>query len=282
MKSGLILEGGAMRGLFTAGATDIFLEHNITFDGAIGVSAGAAFGCNFKSKQTGRVIRYNEKFCRDKRYCSLRSLITTGDLYGADFCYRLIPEELDRFDGESFCKNPMEFYVVCTDVESGEAVYQKIGCGEENYFDWIRASASMPLASRVVEIDGRKLLDGGVSDSVPLTYFETLGYDRNVVILTQPKGYRKEKNKMMPLIKMSLSKYPKLISAMEKRHEMYNKTMDEIDKKEAEGKILVLRPDEKLRVGHVSHDPQKLRAAYNIGRTVCTARLLEIKAFLEQ
>ncbi len=282
MKTGLILEGGAMRGLFTAGATDIFLEHHITFDGAIGVSAGAAFGCNFKSKQTGRVIRYNEKFCRDKRYCSLYSLFTTGDLYGADFCYRMIPDELDVFDRESFCMNPMEFYVVCTDVESGEAVYQKIGCGEENYFTWIRASASMPLASRVVEIDGRKLLDGGVSDSVPLTYFETLGYDRNVVILTQPAGYRKERNKMMPLIQMSLSKYPKLISTMEKRHEMYNKTMDEIDKKEAEGKILVLRPDEKLPVGHVTHDPEKLRKAYHIGRRVCTKRLMEIKAFLEQ
>lgn len=279
-KTGLVMEGGAMRGMFTAGVTDVFLENKIEFDGAIGVSAGACFGCNFKSRQIGRTIRYNMKYCRDKRYCSIRSLIKTGDLYGADFCYHEIPEKLDIFDNKAYNENPMEFYVVATDVERGKAVYKKCDKMEENDLEWIRASASMPLVSREVEIDGYKLLDGGMTDSIPIKYFEDIGYDRNIVILTQPKDFIKEKNKAILLIKLMLKRYPKLIEAMKKRHEIYNETTKYIFEKEVEGKLLVICPDEKLPIERMENNPDKLYEVYKLGRVAAEKRLDEIKKYL--
>ena len=281
MKIGLVLEGGAMRGMFTAGVLDVLMENDIEFKGAVGVSAGAAFGCNIKSKQIGRAIRYNEAFCRDRRYCSLYSWITTGDLYGAEFCYRMIPEKLDIFDVETFENNPMEFYVVATDVDSGEPVYQKCSPGM-NYLDWMQASASMPLAAKIVEIDGKRYLDGGVSDSVPLRFFESVGYEKNVVILTQPAGYIKKKNNLMPLLRIVFKKYPKLLYALEHRHEMYNETISYIKEQEKKGAVLVIRPSEPLPVGHVEHDKKKLRKTYELGREKACENLSKIKAFLAE
>ena len=161
MKYGLVMEGGAMRGIFSAGVMDVLMENGVDFDGLIGVSAGACFGCNYKSKQSGRVIRYNLRFCRDKRYCSFHSLITTGDMFGAEFCYDTIPNKLDLFDSETYINNPMKFYVNATDIESGKPVYHCLETVEPDELKWIRASASMPMAARIVNIDGRKFLDGG-------------------------------------------------------------------------------------------------------------------------
>ena len=280
MKTGLILEGGAMRGLFTAGVMDVLMEHQITVDGMIGVSAGAAFGCNFKSKQIGRVLRYNKRFCKDPRFCSFRSLIKTGDLYGADFCYRELPEELDIFDNEGFAKDPTKFYVVCTDTESGKAVYERLERSDGEALDWLRASASMPLVSTPVVIGDKKLLDGGIADSVPVRYFESLGYDRNIIVLTQPNGYQKKKNNLLPLMKAVLKQYPAVVEAMARRHTVYNETLEYIKKLEKEGHALVIRPPQKLEVGHVEHNADRLQAAYDIGRQVALCRLEEIKEFL--
>jgi predicted patatin/cPLA2 family phospholipase len=224
-KRGLVLEGGAMRGLWTAGVIDVMMEHDIWPDGLIGVSAGAACGCNYKSRQVGRAIRYNTKYARDSRYSGLKSWLTSGNYYNAEFGYHTMPKELDVFDDDAFNKNPMAFYVVCTDVLTGSPVYQLLSEATEETYDWIRASASMPLASKVVELQGRKLLDGGVADSIPLEYFESIGYHRNVVILTQPAGYQKEHNKLMALMRLSLRHYPKMIEAMDKRHLMYNRQL---------------------------------------------------------
>ena len=159
MKTGLILEGGAMRGMFTAGIMDVMMENGITFDGVIGVSAGAAFGCNYKSGQIGRVIRYNTRFCADKRYGGLRVLLREGNIFSTSFCYEEVPMKHDVFDFDAFDRSPMEFYVVCTDIESGKAVYHRYEGLNDHRFDWIRASASMPLVSQIVEIDGMKLRD---------------------------------------------------------------------------------------------------------------------------
>lgn len=279
MKTGLILEGGAMRGLFTAGVMDVLMENGITFDGVAGVSAGAAFGCNYKSGQIGRVLRYNTDYCRDPRYCSFRSLIKTGNLYGADFCYRELPDELDLFDYDTYKSSPMEFHVVCTDVETGQAVYQNC-MDEENLLQWIRASASMPLASRIVEIDGRKLLDGGIADSIPLRYFESIGYDRNVVVLTQPEGYEKGRNKILPLMKLALGKYPELIKTLASRHEVYNETTKYVKEKEEKGEVFVIRPESALEIGKIEHDPAKIKKAYEDGRKVALAELEQLKKFL--
>lgn len=282
MKTGLILEGGAMRGMFTAGIIDVMMENNIEFDGAIGVSAGAAFGCNYKSRQIGRAIRYNMRFCKDKRYCGLHSLITNGNIYSTDFCYGEVQYKHDAFDFDAYASNPMEFYLVCTDIETGNPVYKKYEGAEDGGFDWIRASASMPLVSQIVEIDGRKLLDGGISDSIPLRFFESIGYDRNIVVLTQPEDYLKKKNNLMPLMKLKYKKYPKLIEAMESRHHMYNETLEYIADKEKLGELLVIRPESKLPVSRVEKDPEKLKAAYEIGRKVAADKIDRIKEYLQR
>lgn len=281
MKKGLVMEGGAMRGLFTAGVIDVLMENNIEFDGAVGVSAGAAFGCNIKSKQIGRALRYNKKYCNDKRYCSLHSLITTGDMYGVDFCYRDIPDRLDIFDNETYNSNPLEFHVVASDVLTGKAVYKKCDKAGEELLNWIRASASMPLVSKIVEFDGNKLLDGGICDSIPIKYFEEQGFEKNVVILTQPENYIKKKNSLMPIIKVALKKYPKIVEAMARRHEMYNETTEYIRKKEKSGDILVIRPESKLIVGRTEKNPEKLQAVYDLGYNITKKRLFEITEFLK-
>jgi len=281
MKKGLVMEGGAMRGMFTAGVTDVMMENNIEFDGAIGVSAGATFGCNVKSKQIGRSLRYNKLYCNDKRYCSLHSLVTTGNLFNEEFCYHTIPDELDVFDTETFYANPMEFYVVCTDVLTGKPVYKKIEEEDRELFvEWARASASLPLLAKIVEIEGLKLLDGGMADSIPVKYFESIGYDRNVVILTRPKGYVKKTSKSLKLMKILLAKYPKLIEAVENRADMYNQTIEYICKKEEKGEIFVIRPNEILPIERMESDPDNLQLVYDIGRENMLKRLDELKEFL--
>ena len=279
MKKGLVLEGGAMRGLYTAGIIDMMMEAGIEPDGIIGVSAGAAFGCNYKSRQPGRAIRYNARFAKDPRYSGIRSLLKTGDYFNAEFGYHVIPKQYDVFDDEAFEKNPMEFVVVCTDVLTGKPVYRSLTEATYDTYEWIRASASMPVASKVVELEGMKLLDGGVSDSIPLAHFESMGYDRNVVILTQPEGFVKKHTRLMPLMRVALRKYPEMIKAMDTRHLMYNRQLDYVRQAEKEGRCLVIRPETKIPIGHISHDPYQMRLVYNLGRQMGKQRLEQIKEF---
>ena len=281
MKKGLVLEGGAMRGLFTAGIIDVMMEAGVEPDGLIGVSAGAAFGCNYKSRQPGRAIRYNTRFAKDARYSGLKSLLTTGDYFNAQFGYHIVPYQYDLFDVETFEQNPMEFIVVCTDVLTGQAVYHKMDRVDYDELEWLRASASMPLASKVVEVAGRKLLDGGVADSIPLAYFESIGYDRNVVILTLPEGYVKHRTKLMPLMRIGLRRYPEMIQAMDRRYLMYNHELEFVRQAEREGRCLVIRPDEKLPIGHISHDPEEMKRVYQIGREMGDRYIERIKAFYQ-
>ena len=282
MKRGLILEGGAMRGLFTAGVMDVLMENGVVFDGAVGVSAGAAFGCNYKSGQIGRVLRYNTRFCGDKRYCGIRTLLKTGNIYSTDFCYGEVPLKLDAFDFAAYDKNPMEFHVVCTDIETGEPVYHAYTGWEDHGFDWIRASASMPLVSQIVEIEGKKLLDGGITDSIPVRYFEDMGYERNVVVLTRPNGYRKGKSRAMALIRKKYRAYPKLIEAMERRPVMYNEELDYVAREEQKGKLFVIRPAAPLPVSRVEKNPERLREAYHAGRSAAERCLDALKSYLEE
>ena len=281
MKKGLVLEGGAMRGLFTAGIIDVMMEAGVEPDGLIGVSAGAAFGCNYKSRQPGRAIRYNTRFAKDARYSGLKSLLTTGDYFNAQFGYHIVPYQYDLFDVAAFEQNQMEFIVVCTDVLTGQAVYHKMDRVDYDELEWLRASASMPLASKVVEVAGHKLLDGGVADSIPLAYFESIGYDRNVVILTQPEGYVKHRTKLMPLMRIGLRHYPEMIQAMDRRYLMYNHELEFVRQAEHEGRCLVIRPDEKLPIGHISHDPEEMKRVYQIGREMGDRYIERIKAFYQ-
>lgn len=282
IKKGLVCEGGAMRGLFTAGVLDVFLENDIQFDGMAGVSAGATFGCNFKSKQKGRTIRYNLRFAHDKRFGSLESLIKTGDLYDAEFCYHILPAELDPFDWDTFLANPMKFYLVATDVSTGKPVYHEIRSKGSEELEWMRASASMPIVSRPVSVSGYELLDGGISNSIPLKFLEHIGYDRNVVILTQDAGYRKSPMQALPISKILLKKHPAIYTAMKERHIMYNAQLDYIEKKEAAGEILVLRPPRPLGISRTEHDTAKLEQVYKTGRLTATEALPQLKEFLKR
>ena len=274
------MEGGAMRGMFTAGVIDVMMEHGIEFDGAIGVSAGAAFGCNYKSKQIGRVIRYNTRFSEDKRYGGFRVLLKEGNFYSKHFCYEEVPQKYDIFDFDTYEGNPMEFYVVATDVETGKPEYHLLKDRHDHGFEWIRASASMPLVSQMVAIDGRRYLDGALADSIPVRYFESIGFDRNVVILTQPKGFRKKPDSLLPLMKCYYRKFPKLVDTIVKRHDQYNAALEHIAYRERAGELLVIRPFEKLPIGRTEKDPDKLRQVYEIGLQTALNRIEEIRQYL--
>lgn len=281
MKYGLVMEGGAMRGLFTAGVTDVLMENGILFNSSVGVSAGACFGCNYKSGQHGRAIRYNLRFRNEKKYCSWSSLIKTGDMFGAEFCYHTIPEKLDIFDNESYNSNPMTFFVVATDINTGKAVYHNCHTATGEDLDWIRASASMPLVSRIVKINDREFLDGGITDSIPLRFMESIGMDKNVVILTQPRGYVKTQSRTINLMKIWYNrKYPKLVKALENRPKMYNEELNYINEAEKAGRAFIIAPPEKLPIGHVEHDMEKLLEVYRIGRNTANQKLAELKNFL--
>ena len=276
------MEGGAMRGMFTCGVIDVFMENGIEFDGAAGISAGAVFGCNYKSRQPGRAIRYNKEYCSDPRYSGFRSLIRTGNLYNVDFCYREIPENLDVFDRKTFEENPMEFYVGAMDINSGKIEYHKCFDGGETDIKWMQASASLPLVSRPVEVDGLVLMDGGIVDPVPYRYMESIGYDRNVIILTQPAGYVKKKDSTISLIRVRLGKYPQVAFAMAVRHTVYNRQMKDIAEREKSGESFVIRPPEPLRIGRREKDPAELERVYRIGRHEGEKNLEAVKDFLAE
>ena len=280
MKTGLIMEGGAMRGMFTAGVLDVLMENGLVTDGAIGVSAGAVFGCNYKSQQIGRVIRYNTEYCNDKRYASFKNLVKTGNLYSEQFCYHEVPEKLDPFNEAAFAASPMDFFVVCTDVKTGEPIYHKCRKGDAEDVLWMEASASMPLAAKIVKIGHYGLLDGGVADSIPVRFFESIGYKRNLIILTQPKGYIKKKNKFLPAIRAKYFRYPAFVEAVADRHERYNETLSYISMLEQAGKDYVIRPPIPLEIGAMERDPAQLRRVYETGRAVAQIQVEKIRDFL--
>ena len=272
-----------MRGLFTAGIIDVLMEQEIEADGVIGISAGATFGCNYLTKQIGRPLRYCVRFAKDPRFCSVSSLISTGDMFGAKFCYETIPLELDIIDNETFVRQNVPFYVAATDVHTGRAVYHQ--CRDvisPTELDWIRASASMPLASQIVHAGDYELLDGGIADSIPLKYMEYKGYARNIVILTQPLGYLKQPNSTMPIVRTVYRDYPALIRAMERRHMVYNRQLEYIAAAEAEGRAFVIRPPRRLPVSHITHSAERMREVYAIGRQTALTVLPALRAFLAE
>lgn len=281
MKKGLVLEGGGMRGMFTCGILDVLLERGVQFDGAVGVSAGAAFGCNYKSRQVGRALRYNCRFAADKRYMGLRSWLRTGNLINAEFAYHTVPMQYDQVDNDTFIHNPMEFHLVCTDVDTGQPVYHRLTHVDDEQLEWIRASCSMPLVSVAVPLDGRKLLDGGISDSIPLRYFQSQGYERNIVILTQPKGYFKKRTKLMPIFRL-FCKYPAIVRAMDRRWQMYNEQLRYIDQQAALGNTLLLYPERPLSISRTCSKASKLKEVYAMGRKVGLDNYDRIIEFLKK
>ncbi len=278
-KKGLVLEGGGLRGIYTAGVLDVFLENDINVDGVIGVSAGAIHGASFVSRQKGRSLRYSLKYRNDKEYMSISSLIKTGDLFGVDFCYHKLPEELDRYDYEAFLQNPTKLFVCCTNIETGKPEY--LECTDmKPDMEKLRASASLPLVSRIVEIDGKKYLDGGTSDSIPIFEFRRRGYRKNIVILTRPKGYVKKKDSLIKLEAIKYKEYPEYVKKAAMRHLYYNKTLEKLDELEEKGEVLIIRPSFEIEISRTERDEKKIQAMYDLGVFDAESRLEEIKAFL--
>ena len=279
MKTGLVLEGGGLRGIYTAGVLDVFLEYGITFDGVIGVSQGAILASSYLSGQKGRGIRYCKQYCGDKRMMSVGSLLRTGDFINVKFSYDMLPNELDPYDYDAFLKNPAEYYVVCTNVETGKPEYIRI-TNLRTQMDYLRASASLPFMSRIVEIDGKKYLDGGVSDSIPVDQFRKMGFDRIVVVQTRPENYRKKPSQISRMGWM-YRKYPKFLAALNRRSEDYNYTMERILDSKRCGEIFGIAPSKALEVGRLEKNPEKIQAQYDLGRKDAMGILEDLKAYLE-
>lgn len=263
MKIGLVLEGGAMRGMYTAAILDCFLDKKITVDGILGVSAGALFGVNYCSKQKGRVLRYNKKYVKDPRYMSIRSLITTGDIVNKDFAYNEVPFKLDVFDEETYSKSKTDFYAVITNIKTGQAEYKKL-INVSIQIDELRASGSMPFVSKPVKIDNNKYLDGAIADSIPILKCEEMGYEKIIVVLTRPLEYRKKKNNQF-ITKLFYRKYPNLVKAINNRYIKYNETLDIIIDKENKKEIFVFRPSKDLNLKRIEKDPNRLQEMYDLG-----------------
>lgn len=279
--SALILEGGGMRGIYTAGVLDFFLDKNIDFKSCYGVSAGACHCCSYLSKQKGRAFKSNVEYLKDKNYCSLYSLIKTGDLFGAEMLYDTIPNKLLPYDYEAFDKNPAKFKAVVTNCSTGKAEYLEITDLHKDIIS-IRASASLPLLSRIVQIDGREYLDGGIGDPIPVRKSLEDGNVKNVVILTQHHGYKKSPNSLLPLLKRKYKNYPKLINTIESRHINYNDTLAFIEEEKKAGRLFVIQPKEPITIKRIEKDKQKLTKLYNSGYKDAENLYEELLSFLNK
>lgn len=279
MKVGLVLEGGAMRGMYTAGVLDVFLDNEMKFDGIIGVSAGVLFGVNYLSKQRGRVIRYNKKFIKDKRYMGFWSLLTTGNIINKDFSFYEVPQKLDVFDNETFMKSDIDFFATVTNVETGEPEYIKLN-DLFAQMEVLRATSAMPYVSQIVELENGKYLDGGVSDSIPVEKCKEMGYDKIIVILTRPLDYRKKKPKEF-IAKTYYRKYPKFAKTLNNRYKMYNDTVEKIIELENKKEIFVIRPSKTLKIKRIEKDAEKLQEMYDLGLEDGQKVLEDLKKYLQ-
>lgn len=280
MKVGLVLEGGAMRGMYTAGVLDVFLEKCISVDAVVGVSAGALFGVNYLSRQKGRVIRYNKRFNSDKNYMGLRPLLREGNIVSTKYAYEEVPRKLDPFDDESYKKSGIPFYAVVTDIETGEPEYIQVYSAFEQ-MDVLRASGSMPFVSKPVLYNNKMYLDGGISDSIPFQWLSSQGYDKLIVILTRDMEYRK-KPMSSSLIKLFYKKQPLLSEKLLKRHDVYNKSVELLKQWENEGKVFVIRPSKPIEIGRIETNPDKLQEVYDLGLKDATESLLELQKYISR
>ena len=280
MKVGLLLEGGAMRGLYTAGVLDVFLEEHVQMDAIVGVSAGALFGLNYKSGQAGRALRYNIKYAGNRHYMGIFSFLTTGDVMNREFCFEEIANHLDPVDFAAFRESPVEFYAVVTNMETGAAEYIKLDDLQvPEQVEYLRASGSMPFVSRPVVVNGKKYLDGGIADSIPIEKIMSMGYDKVVVVLTRPMEYRKEKSgERLP--RMYYRKYPHLAQAICERYKRYNQQAEMVAKLEGEGRIFVFRPSRTVPVRRIEKDRERLQEMYDLGRSDAVAGLEPLRKFL--
>ena len=276
---GLVLEGGGVRGIYSAGILDVMMEHGIEVDGVVGVSAGAIHGSSYISGQPGRGIRLYLTYSPTPEFMGWRNWFRTGDFVDYQFAYVDMCNKLVPFDYDAMERSPVAFYTVSTDVDSGKPYYHRTRTIRGGEMQSLRASASLPLVSRLVEYEGHRLLDGGASDSIPVRFLRDLGYTRTVVVLTQVAGYRK-KPQSMGLFRFKYRKFPGFLQTMESRHETYNATLDEVTRLEEQGEVFVFRPSKKVKISRLERDPRKILAMYELGRQDALNRLGALSDFL--
>ena len=281
INSGLVIEGGGMRGVYAAGVLDFFMEKNIYFDDCYAVSAGSCHAASYYSKQIGRSLKVTLDYINDKRYCSVNSLIKTGDMFGAEMVYDIIPNELVLYDYDTFNKFKGNFYSVVTNCKTGKAEYIKIKDMKKDIIA-VRASSSLPLLSRIVEINGENYLDGGISDSIPIKKSIEDGHKKNVVILTRDKTYRKSKSGFLNLFKLKYKKYPNLVKAIGNRYKMYNETLDFVEEKRKKGEAFVIQPKGPVNIGRLEKDKTKLKSLYDEGYNDAKESYEELIKFINE
>lgn len=281
-QAGLVLEGGGMRGAYTAGVLDFFLDKGIEFSNVYGVSAGACMMCSYLSKQRERGYRVYVDYLDNKHYCSLDSLLTSGDLFNVKMCYDLIPNYLNPFDYETFNQYQGKAYAVVTNIKTGRAEYIRIKDAHTD-MDAVRASSSLPLVSRNVKIGDNLYLDGGISDSIPLRKSILDGNRKNVVIMTKETNFIRKpaSSKMLALLKLRYFKYPKVYELMKTRHLEYNATLDYMKMQEENGKAFVFRPETDCGVGRIEKETKKLDALYQLGYEDGKKNYERLKAYLD-
>lgn len=279
-QAGLVLEGGGMKGIYTAGVLEYLLEQGVEFSHCYGVSAGACHLCSFLSKQRGRMYRISVDYLDDDRYCSMKSLIKTGDLFGAQMCYHEIPDKLNKFDYDAYARYQGKAYAVVTNVESGEAEYLPMKDLRQD-IEAVRASASLPLVSRNVKIGGKYYLDGGISDAIPIRRSIADGNAKNLVIMTKEVGYRRKAAEFLPLIKTVYRKYPAVYHNMKNRHIAYNETLDYLERAQIAGKAFVIRPQKPSRIKRIEKDRGKLTSLYHEGYADAKRLFPELLRYLE-
>lgn len=279
-QAGLVLEGGGMKGVYTAGVLDFFLDKGIDFSSIYGVSAGACHMCSYLSKQRGRALDISIDYLDSKDYCSAKSLLTTGDLFNVEMCYHLIPDYLYPYDYDTFNQYTGKAYSVVTNIATGRAEYLRIRDMKKD-IDKIRASASLPLVSRNVKIGGKFYLDGGISDAIPLQKSIVDGNNKNIVVMTKEIGYVRKPSTQMELIKLRYLRYPKVYELMADRHINYNRTLEYIEEQKANGQAFVIRPKKASNVGRIEKDKDKLKALYEEGYADAAECYEELHAYLE-
>ena len=263
-KIGLISEGGGMRGIYTAGVLDFFIEKDIEVDLVVGVSAGSCNGASYLSKQYKRAYHVNIDYLKNKNYLSFRNFIKTGSIFGMDFLFNKIPNELNIYDHDTFKKSKAKFIAVATNCETGKAEYFELKDLEKEII-YLQASSSIPMFANIVEVDGYKLLDGGVADSIPIEYAINNGCKKNIVILTRDETYRKSNLKFMHAVKRKYRKYPKLVQAIENRYINYNESLDLVSKLAKSGDAFVIRPKKPVKISQIEKSVSKLNKLYEDG-----------------
>ena len=278
--AGLVLEGGGMKGVYTAGVLDFFLDKGIEFSSVYGVSAGACHMCSYLSKQRGRALEVCVDYLDTRKYCSAESLLTTGDLFNVNMAYHLIPEYLNPYDYAAFDRYEGKAYAVVTNIETGKPEYLRIRDMKKD-IDAIRASASLPLVSRNVKYKEKRYLDGGLSDAIPICKSILDGNKKNVVILTKEEGYVRTPSSHLGLLKLRYLRYPKVYELMADRHLSYNDTMAYLEKQQKNGLAFVLRPKKKSEVGRIEKDAEKLKALYEEGYRDAEENFVLLQNYLE-